>query len=31
MKGLLVQGKCLTLTPKTSFIAGNFPIARRWR
>ena len=25
MKGLLVQGKCLTFTPKTSFIAGNFP------
>jgi DNA-binding protein HU-beta len=25
MKGLVIQGKCLTCTSKTSFIAGNFP------
>ena len=32
LKALVVQGKCLTCSRKTSCISGNFPNnARRWR
>jgi hypothetical protein len=31
MKALVIHGKCLTSGEKTSLIAGNFPMARRWR